>query len=121
MGNAVGGQTQALFLRDLAISKKIPFNKYFLKQIITCFFIAWCCSFLFFLLALFVWTTAYISFVLSLSMFVAILFCVLFALIIPYFLNKFKLDPALGSGPFTTIIQDILSIVIYFSLASWLL
>jgi magnesium transporter len=28
-------------------------------------------------------------------------------------------DPAFGSGPLATVIQDLLSILIYFAIASW--
>ena len=40
------------------------------------------------------------------------------ALLVSAGLYKEHTDPALGGGPFTTIIQDLLSLVIYFSIAS---
>jgi len=36
-------------------------------------------------------------------------------------LQKFKKDPAFGSGPLATIITDIVSITVYFSIANLLL
>jgi len=42
-------------------------------------------------------------------------------LIIPFIFSKLKLDPANVSGPIDTIIQDIISITIYFSIAHILL
>jgi magnesium transporter len=33
-------------------------------------------------------------------------------------LNSFSLDPAFGSGPLATVIQDLFSVLIYFSIAS---
>ncbi|AXH98332.1 magnesium transporter [Sporosarcina sp. PTS2304] len=38
--------------------------------------------------------------------------------VIPLILNKFKVDPAVASGPLITTINDILSLLIYFSIAS---
>lgn len=37
---------------------------------------------------------------------------------VPYILTKLKVDPAVASGPFITTINDIVAIVIYYSLAS---
>ncbi|MFA5563963.1 MAG: magnesium transporter [Candidatus Caldatribacteriota bacterium] len=39
----------------------------------------------------------------------------------PFIFSKLKLDPANVSGPIDTIIQDIISITIYFSIAHILL
>lgn len=39
-------------------------------------------------------------------------------LLLPWFLSRAGLDPALGSGPVATIIQDVLSLLVYFSLVS---
>jgi len=121
MSNATGSQTQAIFLRDLATHTKIPFKKYFLRQLLTCFFLALFCSVLLFFIVAIGWTKFYLAFVLSFSMLMTIISASFFALVIPYVLSRFKVDPAFGSGPFTTIVQDILSIVIYFGIANWLL
>lgn len=40
---------------------------------------------------------------------------------IPYLFGKLRLDPANASGPIATIIQDILSVLVYFGVATWLL
>ena len=37
---------------------------------------------------------------------------------IPLIMNKFKIDPAVASGPFITTIKDIVSMLIYFGLAT---
>ena len=37
---------------------------------------------------------------------------------IPLLMNKFKIDPAVASGPFITTINDIVSMLIYFGLAT---
>jgi magnesium transporter len=36
---------------------------------------------------------------------------------LPWLLDSFALDPAFGSGPLATVIQDLLSILIYFAIA----
>ena len=37
---------------------------------------------------------------------------------IPLVMNKLKIDPAVASGPFITTINDIVSMLIYFGLAT---
>ena len=41
----------------------------------------------------------------------------LVALLLPWLLDRLHIDPAFGSGPLATVIQDMLSLVIYFALA----
>jgi magnesium transporter len=37
---------------------------------------------------------------------------------LPWGFSKLGLDPAFGSGPLSTVIQDLLSLAIYFALAT---
>jgi magnesium transporter len=39
-------------------------------------------------------------------------------LVLPWLLSRLRLDPAYGSGPLATIIQDVLSLLIYFGFVS---
>lgn len=41
-------------------------------------------------------------------------------LLFPWLLSRFGFDPAYGSGPVATIIQDVLSLLAYFGIALWL-
>jgi magnesium transporter len=40
------------------------------------------------------------------------------ALALPWLLNRIGLDPAFGSGPLATVIQDLLSVIIYLTIAT---
>jgi magnesium transporter len=42
-------------------------------------------------------------------------------LLFPWLLQRLGQDPALGSGPVATIVQDVLSLLVYFWFGSWLL
>ncbi len=42
-------------------------------------------------------------------------------LVLPWLLGRPGSDPAYGSGPLATIIQDLLSLVVYFGIVSWVL
>ena len=39
-------------------------------------------------------------------------------LLLPWLLSRFQFDPAYGSGPLATIVQDVLSLLIYFACVS---
>ena len=41
--------------------------------------------------------------------------------VVPLIINKLKVDPAVASGPFITTINDIIGLLIYFSIATALL
>jgi magnesium transporter len=49
----------------------------------------------------------------SISLFSVILFASLFGTFIPLALNRFKIDPALATGPFITTMNDIVGLAIY--------
>jgi len=120
MSNAVGIQTQTLFIRDIALEKELPWKKYIFRQLTSCLIIGLICSAVFFAVVLLGWDT-WLGFVLGVSMLITIMVASFWSLFIPRLLYKMKVDPALGSGPFATVVQDILSIIIYFAIASWLL
>lgn len=45
----------------------------------------------------------------------------LVAMTLPWVLDRCRVDPAFGSGPLATVIQDLLSILLYFMIARWVL
>ena len=55
-----------------------------------------------------------LTFTVSLSLLVVIIFAALFGTMIPLMLNKMKVDPALATGPFITTMNDIMGLFIYF-------
>ncbi|PKK94702.1 MAG: magnesium transporter [Tenericutes bacterium HGW-Tenericutes-5] len=59
--------------------------------------------------------------VVALSINIALVVATLAGAIVPLIINALKIDPAVASGPFITTINDILSLLIYFSLASILI
>lgn len=114
-------QMQAFIIRDLAINSKFSFIKYFFKQFSVVFLMAICSSIALYLISFLVYKDAGISFILSIALVCAILSSVVIGLIFPYVLSKMKFDPANASGPLAAIIQDILSILVYFGIATALI
>ena len=119
MADAVGTQTEILFIRSLVY--RLDIKKYFLKEIKVSFFIALILGTLLTLISYFWIKLPKIGIILGISLFLTIINAFLLGLLVPYFLNKLKKDPAIASGPVGTIIRDILSLIIYFSVASLLL
>lgn len=55
-----------------------------------------------------------ISLTVSISLLTVITFAALFGTFVPLVLNKYKIDPALATGPFITTANDIFGLIIYF-------
>lgn len=121
IGNAVGVQVQTFFVRDIAFNPKIEMLRYAIKQVITSSMIGVICGFLIWFLLIIFWKSSFMGVVVGLATFSAIFASTIIAILIPYLFSLFKQDPASGSGPFATILQDLLSILVYFSIASILL
>ena len=47
-----------------------------------------------------------------------IIFAALFGTFVPLALDQLKIDPALATGPFITTANDIMGLIIYFSIGS---
>jgi len=45
-----------------------------------------------------------------------IIFAAVFGTLIPLLLNKYKIDPALATGPFITTLNDVLGLFIYLTI-----
>ena len=57
----------------------------------------------------------------TLSLFFVTMFATLLGTAIPLTFEKFKINPALATGPFIQITNDIIGILIYVYVSSWLL
>ena len=56
--------------------------------------------------------------IVSVSLIIAMTFATLTGTLVPMFMNKIGIDPAIASGPFITTGNDIISLLVYFSLAN---
>ena len=118
MADAVGVQAQTLFIRSLALDSRLDIRNYFFKEIKISFVIALVLGVLLALIS-FLWLGFLnIGVILGVSLFLTVICACLIAVLVPWLLQGFKKDPAIGSGPFATIVRDILTLAIYFSVAS---
>lgn len=121
MAGAVSAQTVTFIIRDLALNPAMKFIKYFTKQLTVVSVIGVIVAGLLWFITFVLYGNLALSFVLGSALFFAIVSSVFSGLVVPYLFSKFKSDPANASGPMATIIQDVLSIVIYFVVASLVL
>ncbi len=121
MSDAVGTQMQSFIIRDLAIDFKLNFLKYLFKQSIVVLLIGLIISLLLYFISFLLYNSFEVSLILGLALFLAILTSLLTGLIFPFIFSRLKLDPADASGPIATIVQDVLSISVYFLIASLVL
>lgn len=59
-----------------------------------------------------------LSITVSLSLICVIIFAALFGTFVPLMLNRYKIDPALATGPFITTVNDIIGLMIYFAVGT---
>ena len=61
------------------------------------------------------------SMAVSISLFAVVLFASVFGTLVPIVLEKLKIDPAIATGPFVTVTNDIVGMLIYMFISSELI
>lgn len=69
----------------------------------------------------YVFENAKFGLVVSISLFTVIVFAATIGTLIPLILNRYKIDPALATGPFITTLNDVTGLFIYFTIGMLLL
>lgn len=92
-----------------------------LKEIVVALINASIISLIVFVFNFFLLGNPRITVAVSLSLFSVVMFASIFGTVVPMFLDKFKIDPALATGPFITITNDIIGMVIYMTICSFLM
>ena len=62
-----------------------------------------------------------ISFAVAASLFCVVIFATVFGTFVPLMLEKLKINPALATGPFIQITNDVVGLIIYVALSTWML
>jgi len=57
----------------------------------------------------------------SVSLFLVVIFATIFGALVPMTLEKLKIDPALATGPFIQITNDVVGLIIYVRISIWML
>jgi magnesium transporter len=65
-----------------------------------------------------VWGDGDVAFAVALALFSSCSIATLVAMTLPWLFQRFGADPAFGSRPLATVVQDLLSIAVYFAIAT---
>lgn len=116
MGGNVGVQSSAIIVQGLAnktVVSQSLIGRLF-KELAVALVNGAICAALLLGFNLLVSDTLALSYTVSIALFAVIIFAGLFGTFIPLVLDKFKIDPALATGPFITTMNDIVGLFIYF-------
>ena len=115
MAGNVGVQSSSIVVQSIASGVKDieSTSRKLIKEVAIALLTAAIFAFLIFLYNYFVQGNMDLTLSVSISLFIVILFASLFGTLIPLLLNKFKIDPALATGPFITTMNDIFGLLIY--------
>jgi magnesium transporter len=62
-----------------------------------------------------------VTYSVSASLFCVVIFATIFGTLVPLTLERLKIDPALATGPFIQITNDVVGMLIYVGMATWML
>lgn len=113
MAGAVGSQTQTVLIRAFAVG--VTTRSILVRELITGVLVGIVIGLSFLAFSLVVWGDAEVAIAVAVALFTSAAVAVAVALALPTFFQKVGLDPAFGSGPLATLIQDLLSIGTYFA------
>ena len=123
MGGNVGVQSAAIVVQGLA-NESIKLNTILsklTKELGVALLNGLICSLIIFGATILLQYSILLSITVSISLLSVIVFAALFGTFVPLTLEKYKIDPALATGPFITTINDILGLYIYFLIGQTIL
>lgn len=123
MGGNIGLQTSTLVVRGLATGRieSADLRAVFVKELTVGVLMGTICGAIVGVAAQVWHGPAMLGVVVGVSMFIAITVASIMGTLMPIFLRKLGIDPAISSGPFVTAANDITGLVIYLGLATALL
>ena len=114
MADAVGTQTETVLIRALAAG--VTVREVVRRELLTGLVLGTLIGAAFLPFSLAVWGDAEVAVAVALALFASSSIATLVAMVLPAAFQRLGRDPAFGSGPLATVLQDLLSIVVYFAL-----
>jgi magnesium transporter len=111
LADAVGTQTETVIVRGLSLG--VPMRRMIAREVLAGIVIGAALAVIAGPVVWWRWSDADLALTVGVSVFAATSTSTVAALLLPWLLNSLKLDPAFGSGPLATVVQDLLSIWIY--------
>lgn len=120
MSDAIGTQTETILIRALT-NLKFNIGKYIYRELLLGAVAGSVLGIVTGVFAYFLSSSLKVGYVVGLSLFLSMTFAAVLACLTPLVLRSFGKDPAVGSGPFTTAVQDVVSLLVYFIVAMMIL
>ena len=120
LADAIGTQTEAIAVRGLSLSH-VPMRTLVWAEMRTGLLIGLALGALVWPAIAWVFDDRALATAVALSLIAAGTVATTIGLLLPWTLSRLGRDPALGSGPIATIVQDVLSLAIYFVIAAALI
>lgn len=115
MADAVGTQTEALVIRGLSVG--VPIGRVFRLESLTGLMVGLTLAALSLPVVWLALGSAELAVTVALSLVSACAVATVVAMSLPWAVSRLGHDPAFGSGPLATVVQDLLSLVLYFGIA----
>ena len=115
MADAVGTQTEALVIRGLSVGVSI--RRVFRLEILTGLVVGLSIGAVTFPAVWLAFGSVELAAAVALALLAACAMATFVAMSLPWLMTRAGRDPAFGSGPLATVVQDLLSLVIYFAVA----
>ena len=116
MSAAIGTQTQTVLIRGFSVG--VSTRQVFRRELASGFVLSALIALVFFPVALIGWGDAAIALGVALALLASSAAATIVAIVLPWAFQRIGSDPAFGSGPLATVIQDIATIGIYFAVAA---
>ncbi len=115
MADAVGTQTEALVIRGLSVG--VPIRRVFRLEALTGLAVGLLVGLVSLVAVALAFSAMDLAATVAISLLAACGTATVVAMVLPWLMARGNRDPAFGSGPLATVVQDLLSLVIYFAVA----
>lgn len=121
LSGAISAQIQMFYIRDLAIDPQLPLLRYLIRQTIVVAILGSLVSAILYAINAYILGLGTIALVISFSTLAAIFSALISGIGIPFVLSKVLKDPASAAPPIAIIASDLLTVFLYFIVASQML
>lgn len=121
LADAAGVQVQTIYIRLLARKNDIKTIRYLYREVLTSLIIAAVLSASTLAIVSLWFDAGDLALIVALAVAATVVFASMIAVVLPWMFQKMRFDPAVASGPMATIISDVASILIFLSIAQYLL
>ena len=116
MADAVGTQTETVLIRGLAVG--VQLRDVVVRELVTGLIVGVLMGAAFLPFALLAYGDGQVAVAVGLALVASCSIATLVAMVFPWAFRRLGADPAFGSGPLATVVQDLLSITVYLGIAT---